>query len=72
MSADQQFYTFPPELQEAVNKYNHLKYHAKREGKILRRRGRPRKWMRVPYVAPVAPNPWVTGPNAAAKLTGTK
>jgi hypothetical protein len=47
-----------------------------------RRRGRPRKWMRVPYVAPVAPvapastpvtpNPWVTGPAAAAKLTGTK
>jgi hypothetical protein len=78
-----QFYTVPPEIQEAVNKYLVLVRKAKREGKKLRPPGRPPKWLprqlanpaapQVAAVAPalqVAPKGWVTGPDAAAKLKG--
>jgi hypothetical protein len=68
------------DLQAAHNEYVRLRNQAKAAGKILRPLGRPRKWApRVPYVAPaplqvaaVTSSPskgWVTGPNAAAKLS---
>jgi hypothetical protein len=78
-----QFYTVPPEIQEAVNKYLVLVRKAKREGKKLRPPGRPPKWLPrqlanpkapaaavAPASAPVAPKGWVTGPAALKAITG--
>jgi hypothetical protein len=73
-----------PEAIDAARTYwrqQNLRQRARRAGLAVepRKRGRPPKvWPAEPpqvVVAPalqVAPNPWVTGPNAAAKLTGTK
>jgi hypothetical protein len=72
-----------PEATEAARAYwreQNIRQQARRAGLPVepRKRGRKRKWMRVPYVAPgplqgaaVAPLPskWITGPAAAAKLS---